>query len=89
MVDDLPQPATPQTNLFVRLAIQNASNQLVYSLIATVVSAGTDKRTNLRAFVGRLPPGRSEYKIEHPGHGMHKRYSIELAFEDSGGRYWR
>jgi hypothetical protein len=74
----------------VKLIMVNASNQLVYNLIASVVTAGGGFGGNLdyRNFLGRIPPGRTEYGIKHPGHGMHKRYAIELAFEDAAGRSW-
>lgn len=70
----------------------NFSNQLAYNLIASVVSAQSGEHIgdnlNYRNYLGRLPPGRTEYRIEHPGHGMRKRFSVELAFEDSGSRTW-
>lgn len=92
-MEDLPPKETIIDGvMYVRLIMQNSSNQLVYNLIASVVSAqaGQHVGTNLdyRNYLGRLPPGRTEYTIEHPGHGMHKRFSVELAFEDSGGRTW-
>jgi hypothetical protein len=87
-----PDEAVVEGEMHVKLIMQNASNQLVYNLIASVVSAqsGAQVGDNLsyRNFLGRLPPGRAEYTIKHPGHGMHKRFSIELAFEDAGGRTW-
>jgi hypothetical protein len=69
------------------LILQNSSDQLVYDLVASVVTAGGGD-LNHRCFVGQLPPGKSKHVIEHPGHGMHKRFSIELAFRDSNGRNW-
>jgi hypothetical protein len=76
----------------VKLMLVNASNQLVYNLIASIVTAhgGSHPGSTLqfRTYVGRLPPGKSEYSIDHPGHGMSIRFSIELAFDDSGGRTW-
>jgi hypothetical protein len=76
----------------VQLVVQNTSNQLVYNTIASVVNANTEEHvgSNLqyRIYIGRLPPGRSEYDIHHPGGGMHKKFSIELVFDDSAGRTW-
>jgi hypothetical protein len=80
------------TSMEVQLILINASNQLAYNLIASIVTAhGGDHPGNTfeyRTFVGRLPPGRSEYTIKHPGHGMHKRFAVELAFDDAGSRTW-
>jgi hypothetical protein len=76
----------------VRLVVQNASDQLVYSLVATVVtSQGETKYGNeyeFRNWIGRVPPGRREYKIKHPGGVMGRRFAIELAFQDAGNRVW-
>jgi hypothetical protein len=76
----------------VKLIIQNASDQVVYFLVASVVNANTEvhvgNNENFRNYIGRVPPGRNEYKIQHPGQGMHKKYSIELAFQDAVGRRW-
>jgi hypothetical protein len=82
----LPESGGP----LVRLKLRNVSDELVYNLVATVVSAqaGTPYQ-QLRTFVGRLAPGESEYAVERPEAGMHRRFSVELAFEDSGGRFWR
>ena len=41
-----------------------------------------------RRYLGRIPPGRIESKIKHPGFGMSKRFSIEIAFQDAGDRVW-
>jgi hypothetical protein len=76
----------------VKLILYNASNQLVYNLIASVVNANTEEHVgdtlSYRNYIGRLPPNKTEYTIDHPGWGMHKRFSIELAFVDAGGRTW-
>ena len=77
---------TPQT----KLVLQNASDLLVYNLIASVVTAEGEpiRGSQYRNYIGRLPPGKSEYPIKYPGAGMHKHFSIELAFEDSSGKKW-
>jgi hypothetical protein len=78
--------------MYVKLVVQNASNQLVYSTIASIVNAQTEDHVggneNYRAYIGRLPPGKSEYNVRHPGYGMHRRFSVELAFEDARGIVW-
>jgi hypothetical protein len=79
--------------IYVRLVVQNSSNQLVYELIASVVTAFGESQVggdlSFRNFVGRLVPGRTEHEIKHPGQGMHKKFAIELAFSDAAGRTWR
>jgi hypothetical protein len=78
--------------MYVTLLLQNSSERLVYDLIASVVTAfgenpvGSD--FHYRNYIGRLPPGRSTYKIRHPGQGMNKRFSVELAFRDASERVW-
>jgi hypothetical protein len=91
MMDDLAAPQTPDADCQVKLILQNASDQLVYQVIASLVSANTgDLVPGFQTYVGRLPPGRSEYEIPHPGTSMGgRRHGIELAFEDSAGAYWR
>jgi hypothetical protein len=78
--------------MYVRLVLLNSSDQLVYDLIASVVTAFGEfpvgENFTFRNFIGRFPPGRTEYKIEHPGQGMHRRFAIELAFQDTSGRVW-
>ena len=93
LIDDLPAPEKPGDEWCMRLLVRNASDELVYNLIASLVNAQTEARigqgTGHRAFVGRVPPGASEFRIQHPGHAMGgKKFGIELAFEDSGGRTW-
>lgn len=92
MIDLPPDEAISDGEPHVKLIMQNASNQLVYSTIASIVSAQSEDHVggneNYRTYIGRLPPGISEYKIRHPGHEMHKRFSIELAFEDARGKAW-
>jgi hypothetical protein len=78
--------------LRVKLIVQNSSNQLVYSLIASIVTAQSGARVGARYeyrnYLGRVAPGRAVHTVEHPGGGMHKRFAIELAFEDSFGTTW-
>ena len=93
LIDDQPAPTEPTTVLYLSLVMNNASDELIYNLVASIVTAqsGTrigDSRIDFRTFVGRLPPGRWQYRIPYGGHGMSKRFSVELAFEDSAGRSW-
>jgi hypothetical protein len=92
-MEELPnEVAITEGELHANLILQNTSNQLVYNLIASIVSAHSEAHIgdnlSYRTFVGLLPPGRTEYTIKHPGHGMHRKFAIELAFEDTGGRGW-
>ncbi len=92
-MEELPnEVAVSDGEMHATLVLQNASDQLAYNLIASVVNANTEEHVgqnlNYRTYVGLLRPGRTEYTIKHPGHGMHKRYAIELAFGDAGGRVW-
>jgi hypothetical protein len=86
-------------NLYTGLRINNASKQLVYDLIAQVVSLQGSFRTTAvgdsaernREFgtmVGNVPPGELTTRIDGSGGGMHRRFGIELAFQDAAGRYW-
>ena len=79
--------------IYVRLVLQNSSNQLVYDLIASIVTAFGESQVggdlSYRNFMGRLAPGRTENKIKHPGQGMHRKFAIELVFQDAAGRTWR
>jgi hypothetical protein len=79
------------------LVLQNGSNQLVYQLIASLISTqgafretavGDPRLFEFRSFVGLLPPGEKKTRIEFSGHGMGLRFGVELAFQDAGGRYW-
>lgn len=83
--------------LFLGLRLQNGSNQLVYQLIASLISTqgafretavGDPRLFEFRSFVGIIPPGETKTRIEFSGHGMMKRFGIELAFQDVGGHYW-
>ena len=90
-------PSAPSDRLFAGLVLQNFSNQLVYYLIAGVVTlqgggprtaVGDPRPHAFRSPVGRLPPGETKTRIEHPGSGMYLRVGVELAFQDAAGRYW-
>jgi len=92
-MEELPNAtAVLEGSMYKTLVLRNSSDQLVYNLIASVVNAQTEvhvgENQKYRTYVGLLPPGRTEYKIEYPGDGMHKRFAVELAFEDAGGRAW-
>jgi hypothetical protein len=52
---------------------------------------GMDEATaayKFRAFIGELPPGRTDITIEYPGGGMQFRAAVQLVFRDAGGRVW-
>lgn len=81
------------------IGIVNASQQLAYRVIASLVpvrgAIREDFRTSLgrpagafRAFKGELPPGRTNLEVENPGGGMQIRFAVELAFRDASGRTW-
>jgi hypothetical protein len=85
--------------LYDGLRIRNASNELVYDLIAQVVGVqgsfrktavgDTEERNNeFGAKVGNVPPGDYTTRIDNSGGGMHRRFWIELAFQDAAGRFW-
>jgi hypothetical protein len=91
-------PAEPG-RLFLGLVLKNGSGQLVYQLIASLISTqGAFRKTavgdnttdefEFRVFVGLLPPGETKRRIEFSGHGMMLRFGIELAFQDAAGHYW-
>ena len=73
--------------------------KLFYDVIAEVVTVqGSFRRTAVGendernreygAMIGNVPPGEYTTRINYGGGGMHKRFSIELAFQDAAGRYW-
>jgi hypothetical protein len=83
----------PET--YVGLYVHNATNQIVYDVVAEVVIArstavGDDEERNLEygAMIGNVPPGGFTGHINTGGGAMHRRHLIELAFQDAAGRYW-
>lgn len=81
------------------IGIVNASQQLAYRVIASLVpvrgAIRDDFRESIgrpagafRAFKGELPPGRTNLEVENPGGGMHIRFAVELSFRDAAGRTW-
>ena len=79
--------------------VQNASQQLVYQVIANLVSVqGAFRETAVgdtredadkyRAYVGQVPPGQLKTRIPGVDYGMFIRFGVELAFQDAAGRYW-
>jgi hypothetical protein len=88
-----------QHRIYEGLRISNSSEQLVYDVIAEVVSVqgafretavgDTDMRNfEYGALVGNVPPGGVTTRINTGGRGMHVRHAIEIAFKDAGGRHW-
>jgi hypothetical protein len=89
----------PDSPINYGLHVRNASNQAFYDVIAEVVSVqgsfrhtavgeGFERNLEYGRLIGNLPPGEYSTRIRSPGHGMHKRYWVELAFQDAGGRFW-
>src|SRR5215510_1002874 len=85
--------------LEVQVRIKNASDQMIYDLVAYIarvsdpvrVQRDIEKEHYLEDCIGRIgnvPPGEMVVRIRHPGHGMHQRWGIEFAFQDAAGRYW-
>ncbi len=95
------------------IEIQNASNQLAYRVVVSIVQdprslhgdlprdndlprrpgrpdtvGGAVEAYRFRAFIGELPPGRTQTVIEYPGRGMSIRWALELCFRDAAGRSW-
>jgi hypothetical protein len=54
-----------------------------------IAITGGIHRHQYRLFVGLLPPGETKTRIEQPGQGTHRRYGVELAFQDAAGCNWR
>lgn len=84
---------------YTGLRVSNASNQVVYDLIAqTVAVQGAARKTavgdsdeNNRehgAMIGVVPPGTLTTRINGGSQGMHRRFGVEIAFQDAAGRYW-
>lgn len=84
---------------YVDVAINNASNQMVYDLIAQIVTVRgslegmatpSEKHLNYEygSRLGAIPPGKRTVAMKYPGVGMSKRLGVELAFQDAAGRYW-
>lgn len=91
----VPQATEDDLTPLRAVTLLNGSQQLAYRVIASMVpvrgAVRPDFRTNagdFRAFVGELPPGRTDLTIPHPGSGMHIRWAVELAFMDAAGHSW-
>jgi hypothetical protein len=82
--------------MFAGLIVRNGSSEVVYQLIASVVSLqGTYRETRVgspdirfRSFIGQVPPGETKTAIDYGGSGMYRSFGVELAFQDAAGRYW-
>jgi hypothetical protein len=92
-----PQPIPGR--LMTGIRIKNASDQVVYDLVAQVVGLqGSFRRTAVGdtaernyeygAPVGNIPPGEVDSFIDGSGGGMHRRFGVEFAFQDAAGRFW-
>src|SRR5215831_18474889 len=77
------------------LRVHNASNQLIYDVVAevlirrkTAVNDTKEKNLAFGAMVGNVPPGGFTAGINTGGGALDARHLIELAFQDAAGRYW-
>ena len=77
------------------LRVQNASDQLIYDVIAevlisrkTAVNDTEERNIAFGATVGNVPPGGFTASIDTGGGALGRRHLIELAFQDAAGRYW-
>jgi hypothetical protein len=88
-----------QHKVYVVIHIRNASDQMIYDLIAQTVSVqgafrssaigdSEERNSEFGRRVGNLPPGETITQINTGGGGMHKRFGIELAFKDAAGQLW-
>jgi hypothetical protein len=89
-------PEQPVGNgLLQTIVIQNSSAQSIYLMIASLVSIqGAFRETAVgdsRGYcstVGQIPPGTHTTSIKSGGHGMNKKFGVELAFQDATGVFW-
>lgn len=81
------------------LIIKNASEQLIYDLVAEIVAVqgafrstavGDTEERNIEfgTLVGNVPPGEKRTRINTGGAGMSLRFAVEISFKDAAGRYW-
>lgn len=90
------RPRNPDRPNDKPVTIANASPQLVYEMIVSLVAVQGAYRQDARKggesgriYVGQVPPGRYETFMRDVDYGMYKAYGLELAFQDAAGRYWR
>jgi hypothetical protein len=76
------------------LRVHNASNQLIYDVVAevlirrkTAVNDTEEKNLIFGAMVGNVPPGGFTASINTGGGALGARH-INFAFQDAAGRYW-
>ena len=85
--------------IYTGLRVSNASTQAVYDLIAqTVGIEGSVRKTAVGdteernrehgALIGTVPPGLLTTRINAGSHGMHRRFGVEIAFQDAAGQHW-
>lgn len=82
--------------MYLQLHITNASDQLLYNVVAIVVHSKNGFRVRdtvsqeygYFALFGNLPPGGIQSTINFGGHGMHIQFRVEVAFQDSAGNNW-
>jgi hypothetical protein len=91
----LDNPDEQASTTYTGLRVRNASEQLVYDLVAEVIigrqtAVGDDEQPNIEygALIGNVPPGEFTGRINTGGGVMARRHMIEFAFQDASGRYW-
>ena len=86
----LPQSDYPTYNA----TLLNHSNQPIYTVIAKVVmfrGDNTELMGREKEFCSTflvVPPGKYDFEISHPGHGMNKKFAVEIVFKDVHGKTW-
>jgi hypothetical protein len=82
-------------NYKIPTVIKNSSQELIYDVIANLVSiqgafrdsAIGDFRPEYILYAGQVPPGEHPYEMNFGGRGMFLRFGVELAFRDAAGWY--
>ena len=90
----LGEEANPRPWVWVTLA--NASNQVAYRVVISIVSVVDGSRvprpadpTTWRRFVSQLPPGKNEpLSVSWTAGTGTARPGVEIAFQDAAGRSW-
>lgn len=94
---DAPVAQNDTYKRFVGLVVRNASDQLVYEMVAQVVRSGKsdgnvvrtgDQARDFGAMIGSARPGETKSRINDGGGGMHAQYAVEISFRDASGNYW-
>lgn len=91
----LDDPEEQANTTHTGLRVNNASEQLIYDLVAEVIigrttAVGDSEERNIEfgALIGNVPPGGFTGRINTGGGVMARRHMIEYAFQDAAGRFW-